>query len=151
MNNTLILNSCEQHIDPKQHGFTNAKSCTTQMIPFTYDLTLTLNNKSKVDVIYFDFAKAFDSVSHDLILKKLKHDAIQKKAMKWINGRRFDHYSDLEYFNKQKELSLKFVLNYLIMYYKIINLLVHIKLPEHFTFVEAEQVRYTRQTSTIIK
>ena len=43
------------------------------MVPFTYDLTLTLNNKSKVDVIYFDFAKAFDSVSHDLILKKLKH------------------------------------------------------------------------------
>ena len=36
------------------------------------------------------------------------------------------------------------------MYYKIINLLVHIKLPEHFTFVEAEQVRYTRQTSAII-
>ena len=44
------------------------------MVPFTYDLTLTLNNKSKVDVIYFDFAKAFDSVSHDLILKKLKHE-----------------------------------------------------------------------------
>ena len=44
------------------------------MVPFTYDLTLTLNNKSKVDVIYFDFAKAFESVSHDLILKKLKHE-----------------------------------------------------------------------------
>ena len=59
----------EQLIDP-----TNAKACTTQMVPFTYDLTLTLNNTSKVDVIYFDFAKAFDSVSHDLVLKKLKHE-----------------------------------------------------------------------------
>ena len=57
-------------------------------------------------------------------------DAIQKKAIKWINGRRFDHYSDIEYFNKQKELNIlpmqfKFVLNVLndlIMYYKIINL-----------------------------
>ena len=44
------------------------------MVPFTYDLILSLNNKSKVDVIYFDFAKAFDSVCHDLILKKLKHE-----------------------------------------------------------------------------
>ena len=69
-----LVNSCEQLIDPRQHSFTNAKSCTKQMVPFTYYLTQTLNNKSKVDVIYFDFAKAFDSVSHDLILKKLKHE-----------------------------------------------------------------------------
>ena len=47
-------------------------------------------------------------------------------------------------------MNFKFVLNDLLMYYKIIILLVHIKLPEHFTFVEAEQVRYTRQTSAII-
>ena len=26
----------------------------------------------QTDVVYFDFAKAFDSVSHDVILKKLK-------------------------------------------------------------------------------
>ena len=69
--------------------------------------------------------------------------AIQKKAIKWINGRRFYHYSDLEYLNKQKELNIlpikfKFVPNDLIMCYKIVNLLVHIKLTEHFTFVEAE-------------
>ena len=44
------------------------------MVPFTYYLRLTLNNKSKVDVIYFDLSKACDSVSHDLILKKLKHE-----------------------------------------------------------------------------
>ena len=58
-----LLNSCEQLIYPRQHRFTNAKSCTTQMVPFTYDLTLTLNKILKVDVIYFDFAKALDNVS----------------------------------------------------------------------------------------
>ena len=41
-----LLNSCEQLIDPRQNGFTNAKSCTAQMVPFTYDLTLTLNKFS---------------------------------------------------------------------------------------------------------
>ena len=42
------------------------------MVPFAYDLALNLNNKQKTDTIYFDFAKAFDCVSHDLILQKLK-------------------------------------------------------------------------------
>ena len=44
------------------------------MIPFTYDLGLGQNSKTKLDVIYFDFAKVFDSVSHDLVLKKLKQE-----------------------------------------------------------------------------
>ena len=33
---------------------------------------MSLNEKSRSDIIYFDFAKAFDSVSHDLILIKLR-------------------------------------------------------------------------------
>ena len=69
-----LFSVTEKFLDPRQHGFINGKSCTTQMIPFTYDLALGLNNKSKFDIIYFDFAKAFDSVSHDLILKKLKQE-----------------------------------------------------------------------------
>ena len=69
-----LFAACENLLDTRQHGFINEKSCTTQMVPFTYDLAVGLNKKSKLDVIYFDFAKAFDSVSHDLILQKLKEN-----------------------------------------------------------------------------
>ena len=42
---------------------------------FTVRISLAINdpNTHSVDVIYFDFSKAFDSVAHDLVLEKLKY------------------------------------------------------------------------------
>ena len=67
-----LMNRCDHMIDSRQHGFLQNKSCTTQLVDFCDSLALSLNNNISSDVIYFDFAKAFDSVSHDLILHKLK-------------------------------------------------------------------------------
>ena len=69
-----LLNKTMHLIDDRQHGFLGDRSCTTNMINFIDSVTLSLNDCStiSVDIIYFDFAKAFDSVNHDLILKKLK-------------------------------------------------------------------------------
>jgi hypothetical protein len=69
----LILIKCQDLLKDNQHGFRNGKSCLTQLIPFVDKLSEALNNQSRIDVVYFDFAKAFDSVNHDLILKKLKY------------------------------------------------------------------------------
>ena len=55
-----------------QHGFLPGKSCSTQMIGFTDSIAAALNGSIRTDVVYFDFAKAFDSVNHDIILEKLK-------------------------------------------------------------------------------
>ena len=68
-----VMSLCENKINDKQHGFLPAKSCLTQMIPFFDSLAITINDLSTTDVIYFDFAKAFDSVNHDIILHKLKY------------------------------------------------------------------------------
>ena len=67
-----IMNRCGHLIDKRQHGFLQHKSCTTQLVDFCDSLALSLNRNIRSDVIYFDFAKAFDSVNHDLILLKLK-------------------------------------------------------------------------------
>ena len=68
-----VMNKCKDRLDPSQHGFLPNKSCESQLIPFYDNLACTLNNSSRTDVVYFDFAKAFDSVNHDLILCKLKY------------------------------------------------------------------------------
>ena len=43
------------------------------MVDFCDSLALSLNDKIRTDIIYFDFAKAFDSVNHDIMLSKLKN------------------------------------------------------------------------------
>ena len=65
-----LLARTETKIDPGQHGFLRNKSCNTNLLSFTnsVSLSLSLHDKVEVDVIYFDFAKAFDIVSHDIIL-----------------------------------------------------------------------------------
>ena len=62
-----IFLRCKDKIDGRQHGFLPGKSCGTQLLEFCDSLNLSLNNNIRSDVIYFDFAKAFDSVSHDII------------------------------------------------------------------------------------
>ncbi|MCP4460780.1 MAG: reverse transcriptase family protein, partial [Cytophagales bacterium] len=68
-----LLRRCEYLIDSRQHGFMESKSCCTQLVSFCDSLALSLNDRVRADIIYFDFQKAFDSVNHDIILNKLKH------------------------------------------------------------------------------
>ena len=67
-----LMSHCGHLIDSRQHGFLKNKSCTTQLIDFCDSLSISLNSNIRSDVIYFDFAKAFDTVNHDIILAKLK-------------------------------------------------------------------------------
>ena len=75
--------------DDRQHGFFNAKPCTTNMVSFSDSVVLSIKNYKTfgIDVVYFDFSKTFDSVNHDLILLKLKYYfGIDGKLLKFIEN-----------------------------------------------------------------
>ena len=65
-----LMEKCKDELCSNQHGFLPAKSCTTQMLEVNESLAFTINSKAQVDIVYFDFAKAFDSVHHDTLLMK---------------------------------------------------------------------------------
>ena len=85
----------------------------------------------------------------------LKFESIQKRAVKWIIGESFVSYSDQEFLQKQKELQilpirLKFIHNSMMLFYKIVNCLVVISLPDHITLIWPKTMRYTRETAEVI-
>lgn len=83
-----------------------------------------------------------------------KFAAIQKRAVKWINGELFASYSDEVFFEKQKELDIlpmkhRFIYSDILLMYKIVNGLVPISLPSYITLATPNNVRYTRRNAPI--
>ena len=84
---TVMLAHLEDHkiLTDLQHGFRSGKSCETQLVTTFQDLPQMHNKKgSQIDIAALDFSKAFDTVSHDGLLSKLKHYGIGDKIYLWI-------------------------------------------------------------------
>ena len=71
-------------INKNQHGFRKKRSCMTQLLSHVEQIYKSLNNDDEVDVIYLDFAKAFDKVDHAVLLAKLGRYGIGGNALRWI-------------------------------------------------------------------
>ena len=67
-----------------QYGFISGKSTELQLTKCLKSWYNVLNNIKFVNIIYIDFAKAFDVVSHEKLLYKLKLYGISNKIIKWF-------------------------------------------------------------------
>ena len=68
------------------HLFTKGKSCLTKLVAFYDGITSWVDGGRAVDVIYLDFSKAFDTVSHDILLAKLIKCAIDEWTVRWVEN-----------------------------------------------------------------
>lgn len=71
-------------ITKHQHGFIRHRSTATNLLESLHDWTINLQARKATDVIYFDFKKAFDSVSHHKLLIKLQAYGISDNLLAWI-------------------------------------------------------------------
>ena len=70
-----IRNSLRCHVNvitQLQHGFMQNRSCVSQQLSVLHSIGKNLDKNIQTDILYLDFAKAFDSVDHAILLEKVK-------------------------------------------------------------------------------
>ena len=73
-----------ESISGTQHGFRKGGSCLSNLLEFLDQVTRSIEEDECVDVIYLDFAKAFDKVPHGRLLEKLDKHGIGGRVWDWI-------------------------------------------------------------------
>ena len=80
-------------LTPEQHGFRSIHSTTSVLLELLNDITKIIDDGNCVDVITVDFAKAFDTTSHNRLFYKLQFYGIcgkvQSRIKEFLNNRFF--------------------------------------------------------------
>ena len=75
----------------EQHGSRRKKSCLSQLLEHQDEILRMLEHGGNVDVIYTDFEKAYEKVSHEKLLDKMKNKyGIQGKLWEWLKNFLFE-------------------------------------------------------------
>ena len=79
-----FVNHFENHhlIRESQHRFRKGRSCLSNLLAFLDKVSQYTEDGEKVDVIYFNFAKAFDKVPHQRLLQKIRNHGIDRTVLK---------------------------------------------------------------------
>ncbi|GAB0188961.1 mitochondrial enolase superfamily member 1 [Grus japonensis] len=67
-----------------QYGFMKGRSCLTNLISFYDKVTHLVDEGKAVDVVYLDFSKAFDTVSHSILLENLAAHGLDGHTLRWV-------------------------------------------------------------------
>jgi len=73
-------------ISNQQYGFIKKRACVTNLLECQNMVSRSLRDGNSVDVLYTDFFKAFDKVSHNKLIHKLKAYGVESGMLNWIEA-----------------------------------------------------------------
>ena len=81
-----IHNFIISNLGPEQHGFFRGRSLETNLFLFMEYIHAHLDSRIQVDAIYTDFSKAFDKISHNILLARLAEVGVSGTLLDWIQS-----------------------------------------------------------------
>lgn len=81
-----LFNNFRSTITEHQHGFFRGRSTVTNLLGYTDKIQMCVGSGGQYDVIYTDFSKAFDTVSHNILLSKLQSNGICGRLLAWFDS-----------------------------------------------------------------
>ncbi|GAB0187060.1 mitochondrial enolase superfamily member 1 [Grus japonensis] len=88
----IMLGVIEKHLKDNavighgQHGFMRGRACLTNLVSFYNKVTHLVDQGKPIDVIFLDFSKAFDTVSHSILLDKMSSIQLDKNIVRWVSN-----------------------------------------------------------------
>ena len=70
----------------RQFGFRNKHSTTHALIDLNETIRKAIDDNEFACGVFLDFKKAFDTVNHGILLKKLEHYGVRGHALKWFTS-----------------------------------------------------------------
>jgi hypothetical protein len=83
-----LLNFLEKthFFSPKQFGFRSKLGTEDALMHYLQNVYNALNNNKRTATLFIDIQKAFDTLDHDILLKKLYHAGIRGNVLQWFNS-----------------------------------------------------------------
>ncbi|GAB0192621.1 mitochondrial enolase superfamily member 1 [Grus japonensis] len=69
-----------------QHELTKGKSCSINLINFYVEVIGLVEEGRAVDLVYLDFSKTDDTVSHKILLEKVLKSELDEQTVRWIEN-----------------------------------------------------------------
>ena len=81
-----LYENLRHKLHPAQYGFRQKRSATLHLLTFLHKIYTNYDDEAvkELGVIYLDFAKAFDTVRHDILITKLKEVGIGAKLLQLL-------------------------------------------------------------------